>query len=456
MRKPFFVMLALAIGLFTATVFASWPSARAQESDGTSFNFVRDTEIEKSLRDIADPLLRAAGLSPDSVSIVLINSSVLNAFVANGQNLFFHTGLLEAADTPEQLAGVMAHEIGHIAGGHLIRGREAIDQARTQALLGVLLGVMAGLASGDGRAAAAGISASQELATRSFLSYSREQESAADSAALRFLDQLGWSSAGLMEFFEKLQGQELLPTDRQVEFVRTHPLTRDRIDAVEFHTHQSPYRGIKLPPDFQERHERMRAKLMGFLQPQTALLRYGNQDPRVSARYARAIALYRTGKIDEALHLTDGLIAEEADNPYFYELKGQVLFENSRIDDAVIAYRKAVALLPDAPLILAAYAHALIESKDEKALPEAILRLQETLRLEPDSAFAWRLLAAAWGRQGHEGLTAYALAEEAVLLGDPARAAGYAARAEKLLPKESPYRLRAQDIRATSQVPDKP
>ena len=355
----------LSLFLFVLLVGIQLPdlAGHAQETDGGGPSFIRDAEIENYLRSLATPIYRAADIDPTSVTIYIVDSPIINAFVAEGMNEFFYTGLLQLTDNPEQLAGVIAHETGHIAGGHLIRGKEEMRNASGEAILGMILAVAAGAASGNGGLAAAGLSGGMQLGERSFLSFSRSQEASADAAGMSFLDRTGTSAEGMLEFFKKLAGQEMLPADRQDEYVRTHPLTQDRIDAVQLHLDSSPYKDAKLPQKFYTMHERMKAKLLGYLQPETALLRYTDKDPRLPARYARAIALYRTGSPDRALGLTDGLIAQEPANPFFYELKGQIQFENGRIDQAIANYKKANELLPDSALLRQAYGHALLEGR---------------------------------------------------------------------------------------------
>jgi predicted Zn-dependent protease len=421
--------------------------------------FIRDAEIEYYLRALATPIYRAAAIDPKSISIVLIKSSVVNAFVAGGMNEFFYTGLLQLTDTPEQLVGVMAHETGHIAGGHLIRGGEAMHEASAEAILGMLLGVAAGVASGNSQVAMGAISGAQQVAERNILSFSRMQEASADTAGLSFLDKSGITCRGMLEFMQKLAGQEMLPADRQSEYVRTHPLTQDRIDAIQHHLETSPYAKSNLDPKFAVMHERMKAKLLGFLQPETALLRYTDKDPRLTARYARAIALYQTTQLPRAVPLTDSLIKEEPNNPFFYELKAQMLFENSRVEEAVELYKKSVDLLPDSALLRVSFAHALLEGKNPANVDIAIQQLTEANRLEDRDPETWRFLASAWGKkaemtkdQQYEALVSYALAEEAVAQGADKEARQLADRALKGLPKGSPYWLRAQDIKLSVKV----
>jgi len=463
--KKRFRSIALSVGLFLSLGMLS--PAQAQDSEGgVRLSFVRDAEIENYLRVMASPIYRAAGIDPKSITLALVQSNTVNAFVAEGMNEFFYTGLLQLTDTPEQLAGVIAHETGHISGGHLIRGKEEMKNASAEVLLGTLLAIAAGAASGNADVVAGGIIGGSQMAMRSYLSFSRAQEASADAAALKFLDSSGFSARGMVEFFEKLSGQELLPQSRQDEYVRTHPLTQDRIDAVRRHWETSPFRDVKMPEKFSVMHERMKAKLLGFLQPETALLRFAEKDPRISARYARAIALYRTGKTDKALAMVDGLIKAEPDNPFFFELKGQIQFENGRIEDSLVNYRKATEMLPDSALLRQAYGHALLEAKDQEKngtrLDLAIQNLLEANRLEGRVPMTWRFLAGAWGRKAavtkdpaFEAMATYALAEEAAAKGKDKVARQLAKRAMKGLPKGSTYWLRAQDIKLSTEPDDK-
>ena len=443
------------LGIAFSVSFPFGSPVFAQDSD--SIHIIRDAEIEYYIRELATPVFRAAEIDPKSVSLVIIKSNVINAFVAGGMNEFFYTGLLQATESPEQLLGIIAHETGHMAGGHLIRGNEAMRNASTQAIIGMILGVAAGVASGKGDVAMGAISGAQQIAQRNILSFSRTQENSADAAGLTYMDRAGVTSRGMLEFMEKLKGQEMLPTDRQVEYVRTHPLTQDRIDSVAYHLKNSPYANKKLDPKFAVMHERMKAKLMGFLQPETALLRYTGKDQRLTARYARAIALYQSGQLQRALDLMDGLIKEEPNNPFFYELKAQALFENGRVEEAVPLYKKGVDLLPNSALLRIAYAHALLESKDTSRIDLAIQQLTEANRYEERAPETWRYLASAWGRKAeltkdpqYEGLASYALAEEAMARGADKEAKQFVDRAVKILPKGSPYWLRTQDIKMST------
>ena len=125
--------------------------APAQQNKGPPV--LRDTEIEQLLRDYTRPILRAAGLEKQNIQMVIINESVFNAFVADGRRIFVNYGAMMQSETPNQIIGVLAHETGHLAGGHLAKLREQLAQAQTQMIIAMLLG--AGAMVAGARAAAA-------------------------------------------------------------------------------------------------------------------------------------------------------------------------------------------------------------------------------------------------------------------------------------------------------------
>ncbi|NCT41381.1 MAG: M48 family metallopeptidase [Alphaproteobacteria bacterium] len=444
-------MMRKRLGLVTAglmafaTFITPYAPLNAQSRDSSSI--IRDSEIESYFEEWSAPLLKAAQISPGGVNIILVQSNELNAFVAGGANIFFYTGLIEKTDGPGELMGVFAHELGHISGSHLISSRDAFERASYESILGAVIGIGAAVLSGNGGAASTIIAGSQGVAARNYLAHSRLNESSADQAALTFFEDAKYNPSGLGSFLGKLQDQELLPTSRQSEYVRTHPLTRDRIEAVNNRASKSPYIDTQFPDAWQDQHARMRAKLIGFISPGRVAWEYDDRDTSIPAQYARAIAAYRQNKIEDALGRIDALIATEPDNPYFYELKGQMLVDFSRIDEGLAPYRKAIELKPEEALFRIAYAHALIESgSDDANLNEAIEQLQRAAKRERRSGRVHRLLATAHGRLGHENLAKIHLAEEAVLQ----RRLPYASQlAEAVLASEKPQSatwLKARDL----------
>ncbi len=410
-------------------------------------SFIRDAESENTIRNFATPLFKAAGLEPSAVKIYLVKDRALNAFVAGGQKLFLNTGLLMRSDNPGQVIGVIAHETGHISGGHLSRVHDALENSTAQAIVAMVLGGAAAVATGRADVGQAIALGGQQVGLRSFLHYSRTQESAADQAAMTYLDATGQSAIGLLEFFDILGDQELLSVKRQDPYVRTHPLSRERVEAVRAHVEASPFADRPWSPSFYEAHARMRAKLRAYLDPfGHTERRYPKKDRSLAARYARAIAHFRKPDLEMGLTLIDELIKERPRDPFFREVKAQFLFESGRAADSLPVYQAAVDLLPQNGLIRRSLAQVQLEMDDAALLEPAAKNLRLALREEADSPFTWRLLAIAYGRNGQVAESSLALAEEAMLKGDKSAAAHHAGRAESLLPRGSPGWLKAQDI----------
>lgn len=419
------------------------PMATAQ---GRRLSFIRDAEIEHIIGGFAEPIFRAAGIDPAAVGIYLVSDNGANAFVTGGQNMFLTTGLLIQATGAEQLLGVIAHETGHLAGGHLARGQEQLESAQRTAIISALLGIAAAVAAGDAGAGAAVISGGQTVAERGFLSYSRTMESAADQAGVSYLDQIGVTSEGMLSFFEHLENQELLPQSRQAEYVRTHPLTRDRIEFIRQHVRTSDTTGRPLPEATVEAFSRIQAKLIGYLQPQAALYRYAD-DERFATRYGRSIAQFRLGNLDAAHTLIDGLIAEEPNNPFLYELKGQMLLGGGQPSSARAQYERANTLFPGEPTLMVPLAQTMLATEPDDRLDSTIELLNRSVSARlGGTPLAWRLLATAHGRSGNLGMAAVALAEEALAKGDRALANQQAERALQTLQEGSAGWLRAKDV----------
>jgi predicted Zn-dependent protease len=408
---------------------------------------IRDAEIETYLKQWATPVWLAAGLDPEVVKIVVVNEDQINAFVAGGQNIFIYTGLLMRSDSANQVIGVMAHETGHIVGGHLARMGDEIEKAEIIQIIGMILGAGATVATGNGGGMATGAGAGADLAVRNFLSFSRTQERSADQAGVTFLERSGQSARGLLEFMEKLQGEEFLNAQRQDPYLRTHPLTEDRVEFIRHFLETSKYASAPPRAGYPEEHERMVGKIVGFVRPVARVFQqYKEDDNSVGSRYARSIANHRLGKEAEALALIDSLLAEKPNDPYYTELKAQFLFEAGRVRDSAILYQRANALLPRNALIEAEMGQAMVEAGDSSYNQVARDALLDSVTQDRDNSLAWRILATVYGRDGDEGQATLALAEEAYADGRYKDARGMARRAQKMLPAGSPGALRAKDI----------
>jgi predicted Zn-dependent protease len=428
-----------------ATVAAAMALVSTQTAAGAE-TYIRDTEIEADIQAMMAPIWKVAGLDPNALHIYLIQDKQLNAFVAGGQNEFINTGVILRAKTPNQLIGVLAHETGHISGGHLTRFQEAARNASIEGIIAMVVGAAASVA-GRGSGGGAAMLPAEGVAERAFLQYSVGQEAAADQAALSFLDRSGQSARGLLEFFQILQGEELLSGIRQDPYVRSHPLTSQRIEYMRHHVERSRFSDALDSQANIDLLKRIKAKLDAFIStPSSTLAAYPEKDQSVVARYARAIAYYRIPQLDKALPVIDGLIRDFPKDPYFRELKGQMLFENGRIADAIPPYEEAIRLAPGAPLLRISLAQAYIESNDPAMNKRAIAHLNDALRTEDKETGAWRLLATAYGRDNQVGMAALALAEEGLSAGKKKVAQQQANRARALLPKNSTAYNRAENI----------
>ena len=433
------------LGVTALAAATAVPLSAARAATG-GIELLRDAETETLLRNFADPLFRAAGIDPGLVRILLVRDDAINSFVTTGNRMVLFSGMIHASTDASEVVGVIAHETGHIFEGHLVLLPEALRNAYIEAIAGMLIAAAAGIASGNAGAGVGGALASEHIATRNMLAFTRDMEAQADAAAMHFLDTLHWSARGFLELLNKLKDEESLISANQDPYIQTHPLTQDRIDYVAHHVATSPWSNAKLPAGFDSRYALVRAKLDAFLTPSSLTLsRVKASDTSAPARYARAIALYRLSHTAEALALLKGLEAQDPGNPWFRELEGQVLFDGGNPRAAIGPYQEALRLAPGAMLIRGELARAMIETGDASLLRPAITQLQIAVAAAPDQAEFWQALADAYGRLGEIGRAQLASAESAMVLGDIPRAKGFAIAAEKTLPP-GPDRLRAQDI----------
>jgi predicted Zn-dependent protease len=421
------------------------------QTTARAISLIRDTEIENTIRVYSQPIFEAAGLAASDIQIHIVSDHTLNAFVAGGQRLFINSGLLMEAEDAGQVIGVIAHETGHISGGHLVRLQESLKNSTAKSILTMVLGGIAAIATGQGEAASAVIAGSATLQQRSILSYTRTMEQSADQAAVAFLDETGYSSRGLLHFLSKLSGQELLSTERQDPYLRSHPLTHDRIEFMRNHVATSPHSETPLRADLVQAHNRMRAKLKGFINPPSRTLReYKANSSSFAARYARTVAYKKLFKIDQALALLEDLLAESPNDPFLFELKGDVLQDAGRIAESILPYQKAVDILPWAALIRVNLAQSQLELKETQASDAALENLQQAVRYEPEMPLLWRLLATAHARNEDQANVMLSLAEEALLKGKKAEARQRAKQAMDLLTEGTASWIRAQDIQKTT------
>lgn len=412
-------------------------------------SILRDAETEALLADMAAPLVEAAGLAPGNVDIVLINDPSINAFVAGGQAVYIHSGLIDAADTANEVQGVIAHELGHITGGHVVRFSEGAGAATNISILSLLLGVGAALA-GAGEAGIGIMQAGQRAALGKFLAFSRVQEASADAAGAEYLSLAGISGRGSLAFFGKLQSMEFrygISQDDDAAFTRTHPLSGDRIARLRETYVMDPAWNAPDDPEIQARFVRIKAKLYGYLaEPERALSAFPEYDTSVPARYARAYAYHKSALIDQALAEADALLESDPDDPYFLELKGQVLLESGDPEAALPYLRKATDISLNQPLIASMFGHALIATEDTSRFEEAERVLRAAVARDRLNPFAWYQLGVVYAAKGDMPRARLASAEQQVMRGNYPAALRSARAAEAGLEPGSSDWIRAQDI----------
>lgn len=410
-------------------------------------SLIRDAEIEAVLKSYIEPIFRAAQLDPKSLHLYVINSKVVNAMAMGGGKIALNTGLLLKAKSALQVIGVLAHETAHLAGNHVIRGSEALEKALLQSLIGTVGGIAVGAASGRADAATGIIMASQEMAKRGYLKFSRTQEGSADQGAARFLESLQWSPQGMLEFMQILRKEDFLLETQLDPYVMTHPLTTERVDAFRHHVSKSPYVKSCLPDSFEENFKRIQVKIAAFTEsPAKTFARFKPTDTSLLARYGRSVAYFQASQINEALRELESLLKEFPNDAFFWDLKGQILFDEGKITEAIAAYEKAVTLRSDIPLLHLNLAHSLIESNDNKNLEKAYQELLRAKTEEPDNPFTYHLLAIYYGKKGATGLAALSLAEMAFEIGDLEFAEQQAKRALHLLKEDKKNNTRAKEI----------
>jgi predicted Zn-dependent protease len=449
---------ARVVAFATAAAMALAPMAASAQG----LPLIRDAESEQLLRDYTRPILRAAGLEKQNIQMVIINEPSFNAFVADGRRIFVNTGAIMQSETPNQIIGVLAHETGHLAGGHLAKIREQLANAQTQLIIAMLLGAGAlvagaksgGAGSGLTQAGAAAIQAPQEMIRRNLLSYQRQQEENADRAGVKYLTANGQSARGMYETFKRFTSDSMFAARGADPYLQSHPMPFDRVQALEGLARSSPYWDKKDDPALQLRHDMVRAKISAFMErPDTVYRRYPSSNNSLPARYARAIVTYRHGDLRSAIAQIDTLIAEQPNNPYFYEVRGQALLEGGRPAEAIAPLRKAVQLSNSAPLIEMLLGQALVATENKAYTDEAVAILRAAVARESEAPLGYTQLAMAYGRKGDYAEADLASAQAAFLRGDNKTARELASRAKTRFAIGTPGWVKADDIVSARPMP---
>ena len=450
MRAALFALPALA-----------WFFAASLPAAAQGISIIRDTEIERVLESYEHPLLEVAGIDPISVKMRIVDDPSLNAFaaqspyIADSEDIFVNTGTFLQLKTPNQLIGILAHETGHIAGGDVIRGGIAMQKASIPMLIGMAVGVAAMIAGG-GEAGMGAIMMGQQAAMAQYLEFSRAQESTADQRGLNFLKRTHQSPEGMLQVFEQMAQEQAMSADYNKQFISDHPADRERIAELEDRVNASPYKNVKDSPAAVHEFHMIQAKLIGYISdPEAVLVRFPPSDNSDEAYYARAMAYFRKPDMKDALAQINTLIKRHPDNPYFWEVLGQIYVEMSQPDKGEAPYQKSVDLLPDAPLLRVSLAAAQLATEKQALVKPALENLKVALQQENDSTFAWYEVAQAYSQLGNQPMADLSTAERFYWSGGMKQAAMFATRAEQKLPRGSIDWQRASDIVSTASAQTK-
>jgi len=427
--------------LYSLFFLLSYPPISSSET------IIRDAETENFIKKIAKPIFLAASLEQESVSIIILKSNEINAFVTGGQNIFITTGTFLKAKDYTEIAAVIAHESGHIAGGHLAKLREKMERESKKAHLANLIGAGVGIITGGDIKAAQGVAGGiQEAIRRNIMAFTRAHEGAADQAGLKYLEIAQIPAQGYESFFKTLMRSEKIRTGKVDPFIQTHPLTKDRLENIANYLRNKETRQ-NFDEELQNQFLLIQAKIYAFLKSNNRTVKkYLNRNQQLGGKLAAAIVDYKKGKIKEATTTMNQLILNSPNNPYLFELKGQMLFENGKLWDSIKSYEQAVKLLPNEALILTALSQARIATNEKKNILQALKELSKAVNIDPQNITAWYLLSIAYNKMGHQGMSLLSAAEKFILLGDYKTAKNYAKRAKESLPLGSSGGLRAEDI----------
>jgi predicted Zn-dependent protease len=432
-----------------ALVAIALPSEQAwAQSQDRGPSILRDAETEQFLQDLSAGMAKSAGLTPGALHLYVINDPEINAFVAQGQIIYINSGTIERATSSGELAGVIAHELGHIEGGDAVRSDDAMAAASRITLLSLLAGIAATAVAGP--AGMLAMLAGQNAAMGKYLAYSRQQEGSADASAVRHLNDAHMSGKGMISFFGTLRREEyrLTPSYTSIDpYAMDHPMTAERQTTLLADLQRSPWWNTPPDPAIEARFNRIKAKLVGYLDdPPVVMNKFPNKDQSVPAHYARAYAWHRGGYPDAAMREVDALLTTAPHDPYFLELKGQILLEGGKPKAAIPPLREAVFQSRSTPLISALLGNALVATEDPNDFKEAAQVLKVAVQRDNENPQAWYDLGLVYTRMGDEARASLASAERFSLQGQPGLALSNAEIAMRGIPAGTPDYIRAQDV----------
>ncbi|MDG7052895.1 MAG: M48 family metalloprotease [Wolbachia endosymbiont of Alcedoecus sp.] len=405
-------------------------------SSAYSVNVIRDSEVEAVVKELAQPLFSAAGIDSDRIKVFIISDNSINAFVIDNNSIFIHLGLLQHSTEPYILLGILAHEIAHISADHVLQLSGAVGYFQSIAMISYVVGLVSTIIINP-QVASAILLSGVALSSRLFFNYSQEQESVADSYALRYLDESGYDNSGMKEIFDYFKSIE---HENAEGYFRTHPLSDKRIFAVQNYKVKNNVKPILA--DKLLRFKRMVTKLDSFFSPIHVLSnKYGG-----NSEYVNAIIHYRQGKMEEAIAIVDSLVQKSRNDPYLYELRAEMLYKAGNLGEAIKMYEESLRYLSekDSYLVKLTLSHTLLLYGDAK---KAIFYLEQIASVEPNNAFVWKYLSIAYKRNADTAMHYFALTKKACIEGNLKQFMKYAELAVKTLPKDSPYLLQIEDMK---------
>ena len=409
-----------------------------------ALSLISDEETEIFLQNIAAPIFKAAGLPYNRNKVFIVDDNTLNAFVSDGNYLFINTGTIVTADDAEELSGVIAHETGHITGGHIITQKIKAQEMQKVSLASMILAGGAAAASGDGNVAMAVALGSQTSMMTNYFRYRTEQERSADESAVTFLKKTQQSPNGLYSIKKKINKNNEMSGVEETPYFRTHPMNQERLKFLEKAVKESPYTPNKA---YDEEFARVKAKIFAFLsEPQETFKKYPLQNTSIAAQYAQTIAFYKLLNMEQAIALIDKLIAKEPNNPFFYELKAQMHMETGNIAEAKAEYQQALKLLPSSASLQISLAQVTLETQPTKNELQKIITILNKANVMQPSPLAWMLLSRAYGMLENQAYATYAAAEYSSAIGEYKIALKQLKIAKEFAKNNSALKLKISDL----------
>lgn len=413
--------------------------------NANSATLINDTEIEKEITNIIMPIAKAADIPENRLKIYIVRDDSFNAFVRGGEDIFVYTGLLKQIKNPNALRAVVAHELGHTIGGHMVQISQRMHDEIVRALIIQTLGVGLMVAGGNPSAGAGVMAGATGIAQQSLLSFSRDEERMADDMAIDLMIRANQNPNGLIEVFEQMRDISGEFESRINPNRINHPLTSERMNNAKLKISKLkkiPTQQKSAIAQENKNYEILRAKLIGYLDTdKNVIIKYPYTDKSDAAIYARAIANMQSGNLDTAKTGTQTLIARNPNNPYYYELLGDIEYQYGAYDDSVASYEKSLKLTKNAPQIETALALVLSERNKLGDKERAKELCKRVILTEPSPLSYWILARVTDG-----GESDWAMAEYYNMNGDKKNAKKYAKSAQKKSKKDSPEYIKSEDI----------